>query len=435
MYAQVTIPARVLVGSALAYFIFNSINAIRNRPNSKHSSRPVSLTPGQIEIIKATIPVLEEHGYTISSVFYQTLLAEHPELNEVFNTANQASGHQARALAGALYAYALHIDDLAALAPAVELICNKHASLYISPGDYEIVGNIHDAWETAYWALANVLISREAALYKENSGWTTWRNFIVVGKNIESSEITSFYLKPTDNEPLPIFRPGQYVSVKVDVARLKYLQPRQYSISDRPQSECYRISVKKETGAALTSGVDNPLGYVSNVLHDEAEEGDIIQVSHPRGEFFLTSEQSTRPLVLLSAGVGITPMMSILNTIVASSIDRKVHFIHGSRTTKARAFQDYVQGLAKQHRNIQVTFFTVQPSDEDTKGVTYHHAGRVNLEELSPDADLYLDNKYTEYYVCGPEGFMGDTSAALKARSVTSDRIKLELFGTGGVPQ
>ncbi|CAG7947662.1 unnamed protein product [Penicillium nalgiovense] len=452
MYAQVTIPARVLVGSALAYFIFNSINAIRNRPNSKHSSRPVSLTPGQIEIIKATIPVLEEHGYTISSVFYQTLLAEHPELNEVFNTANQASGHQARALAGALYAYALHIDDLAALAPAVELICNKHASLYISPGDYEIVGeyllramkavlgsaltkDIHDAWETAYWALANVLISREAALYKENSGWTTWRNFIVVGKNIESSEITSFYLKPTDNEPLPIFRPGQYVSVKVDVARLKYLQPRQYSISDRPQSECYRISVKKETGAALTSGVDNPLGYVSNVLHDEAEEGDIIQVSHPRGEFFLTSEQSTRPLVLLSAGVGITPMMSILNTIVASSIDRKVHFIHGSRTTKARAFQDYVQGLAKQHRNIQVTFFTVQPSDEDTKGVTYHHAGRVNLEELSPDADLYLDNKYTEYYVCGPEGFMGDTSAALKARSVTSDRIKLELFGTGGVPQ
>ncbi|CAG8130918.1 unnamed protein product [Penicillium nalgiovense] len=248
MSAQFTIPARVLVGSALAYFIFNSINAIRNRPNLKHSSRPASLTPGQIEIIKATIPILEEHGYTISSVFYQTLLAEHPELNEVFNTANQASGHQARALAGALYAYALHIDDLAALGPAVELICNKHASLYISPGDYEIAGeyllramkavlgsalteDIHDAWETAYWALANVLISREAALYKENSGWTTWRNFIVVRKNIESSEIASFYLKPTDNEPLPIFRPGQYVSVKVDVASLASHSRTRYSSS------------------------------------------------------------------------------------------------------------------------------------------------------------------------------------------------------------
>jgi nitric oxide dioxygenase len=452
MSAQVTIPARVLVGSALAYFIFNSINVFRNRTKSKHSSRPTSLTPDQVEIIKGTIPVLEEHGYTISSVFYQTLLAEHPELNEVFNTANQASGHQARALAGALYAYALHIDNLAALGPAVELICNKHASLYISPGDYEIVGeyllramkevlgsawtkDIHGAWKTAYWALANVLINREAALYKENSSWTTWRNFMVVRKNIESSEITSFYLKPTGKEPPPIFRPGQYISVKVDVSRLKYLQPRQYSLSDSPQSEFYRISVKKETGAGPTSGVDNPLGYVSNVLHDETDEGDIIQVSHPRGDFFLTSEQSAHPLVLLSAGVGITPMMSILNTIVASSIDRKVHFIHGSRTTKARAFQDHVQALAKQHRNIQVTLFTVQPSNEDTKGVTYHHAGRVNLEKLDPDADLYLDNKYTEYYVCGPEGFMSATSEALKARSVTSDRIKLELFGTGGVPQ
>jgi nitric oxide dioxygenase len=128
-------------------------------------------------------------------------------------------------------------------------------------------------------------------------------------------------------------------------------------------------------------------------------------------------------------------MMSILNTIVASSIDRKVHFIHGSRTTKARAFQDHVEALSKKHRNIQVTLFTVQLSDEDTKGITHHHSGRVNLEKLSPDADLYLDNKYTEYYVCGPEGFMSDTSAALRARSVTSDRIKLELFGTGGVPQ
>ncbi|CAG8893166.1 unnamed protein product [Penicillium egyptiacum] len=295
--------------------------------------------------------------------------------------------------------------------------------------------DVHDAWETAYWALANVLISREAALYKENSGWTTWRNFIVVRKNIESSEITSFYLKPTDKEPLPIFHPGQYISVKVDIPRLKYLQPRQYSLSDRPRSEFYRISVKKETGAGPTSGVNNPFGYVSSVLHDDTEEGDTIQVSHPRGDFFLTSEQSTHPLVLLSAGVGITPLMSILNTIVATSSRRKVHFIHGSRTTKARAFQDHVQTISKKHPNIQVTLFTAEPSDEDAEGVTYHHAGRVNLEALDLEADLYLDNKQTEYYVCGPEGFMSDTAAALKARSVPSDRIKLELFGTGGVPQ
>lgn len=452
MAGQFTIASRVAAGSAFAYFLFKAISVHCKQSTLKQAPAAATLTPKQIEVIKATIPVLEEHGNTITTVFYRNMLNEHPELNEIFNTANQANGHQARALAGALFAYASHIDDLAALGPAVEVICNKHASLYIQPDDYEIVGqyllaameqvlgsafteDIHDAWETAYWALANVLINREATLYKESVDWSIWRSFKVTSKVAESSEIMSIYLKPADNKPLPAFRPGQYISVKVDVPRLGYSQPRQYSLSDRPQSDYYRISIKKELGVGTSPGSETNPGYVSNVLHDNTKEGDVVQVSHPRGDFFLSSETATHPIVLLSAGVGVSPLISIFNTVFASSSRRNVHFIHGSRTTKARAFKDHVQPLAKTCPNIQVTLFTVQPSDEDKEGVTYDYAGRVSLKKLDSNTDLYLDNRKTEYYVCGPESFMTDMAAALRTHSVSPDRIKLELFGTGGLPQ
>nr|CAF32307.1 putative haemoglobin [Aspergillus oryzae] len=145
------------------------------------------LSPEQIQLIKATVPVLQQHGTTITTVFYNNMLTAHPELNAVFNNANKVNGHQPRALAGALFAYASHIDDLGALGPAVELICNKHASLYIQPEQYQIVGKflleamgevlgdaltpeILDAWATAYWQLADLMIGREAELYKQADG-------------------------------------------------------------------------------------------------------------------------------------------------------------------------------------------------------------------------------------------------------------------------
>ncbi|KAJ5163843.1 Globin [Penicillium coprophilum] len=412
------------------------------------------MTADQIALIKATIPVLAEHGNTITTVFYRNMLEAHPELNTVFNTSNQVNGHQPRALAGALYAYASHIDDLGALSSAVELICNKHASLYIKPDDYKIVGKylleamgevlgaaltpeIHDAWATAYWQLADIMIGREKQLYESAEGWTDWRDFKIVNKVKESEEITSFYLAPVDEQPLPAFQPGQYISVQTHVPALKYPQARQYSLSDQPKPDYYRISVKREIGLnpAAPGAATHP-GHISNVLHDTCNIGDQVKVSHPYGDFFLSpaDSESGNPIVLIAAGVGLTPLTSILNTLVSKSPEtRKVHFIHGARSESVRAFKKHISELPKQFPSIHTTFFTSHPSEGEKEGVDYDHAGRVDLSKLK-DQDLFFDDAKADYYICGPGKFMTDMESALKAKGVSADRIKMELFGTGGVP-
>ncbi|KAJ9227206.1 hypothetical protein DTO027B5_787 [Paecilomyces variotii] len=419
----------------------------------------MGLTSQQADIIKATVPVLEQHGLAITTTFYKNMLDEHTELHGMFNTANQVTQHQQKALAGALYAYAANIDNLAALNDTVELITQRHASLYIRPDHYKIVGTyllaamkivlgdaltpeIHDAWAAAYWLLADLLIEKEASLYRSAGDWNDWREFKIEKKVPESDEITSFYLKPVDGKPLPSFRPGQYISVMVDVPALNYPQARQYSLSDMPRPDYYRISVKKETGVNPSNpqAAGHP-GYISNILHDIKKEGDVVLVSHPYGDFYLADfdgEKATskNPIVLISAGVGLTPLTSILNTITSKSgqTDRKVHFVHGVRRGSARAFKDHIQNTAKAHSNLKVTFFNSLPSSTEKQGVDYHHAERVNLHKLDRNNDLFLDDKTTEYYLCGPESFMTAMKKQLLELGVEPARIKLELFGTGGVP-
>ncbi|PLN79365.1 globin-like protein [Aspergillus taichungensis] len=414
----------------------------------------MSLTPDQVGLIKATVPILREHGLTITATFYKNMLAAHPELHSVFNTANQFNGHQPKALAGALFAYASHIDDLGALGPAVELICHKHASLYIQPEQYDIVGKylleamgqvlgsaltpeILDAWATAYGQLAKIMIGREAELYRQSEGWTQFRDFRIAAKVPESAEITSFHLAPVDGQPLPKFQPGQYISVQLFVPDLKYPQARQYSLSDAPHADHYRISVRKHPGLD-PSNPDarvNP-GYVSNLLHDNVQEGDLIKVSHPYGDFFFREELAGKnPVVLLGAGVGLTPLMSILNTLAGHTApDRPVTFIHGARTARARAFHGYVQGLKEKIPSLKTTFFNSEPAADEIAGVDYDKAGRISLPLLDRSADLHLDDPTTGYYVCGPESFMVDMRAWLREQGVSDDRLNLELFGTGGVP-
>lgn len=435
----------------------------------------MSLTPAQTDLIKATIPILKQHGDTISTVFYRNMLEAHPDLNSVFNTTNQVTGHQPRALAGALLAYATHIDNPSVLGPTIELICNKHASLYIRPDQYEIVGThllggmkqvlgdaltpeIHDAWAAAYWQLAHLLIGREEQLYKtanEHGHWSDWRSFRIVRKQPESTEITSFYLSPVDEEkqqllPLPSFKPGQYIGVQTHVPTLSYPQARQYSLSDSPHPDYYRISVKKESGVNPhnPSDIRHP-GYVSNVLHDLYKEGDTLRVAHPFGDFHLSdstissssSPSTPNPIVLISAGVGLTPLTSMLNTLTAPDArvhnsKRKIHFIHGVRTANARAFPDHFRSLQRSSpETVRVTFFNSAPAKGEREGVDYDRVGRIDLEQLDRERDLFLGDASTEYYVCGPAGFMLSIEEALKGLGVGGDRILMEVFGTGGIPR
>ncbi|KAI0876134.1 flavohemo protein [Hypoxylon argillaceum] len=399
-----------------------------------------SLTPTQIATVKATAPALKEHGETITSLFYKNLLDANPGLRNVFNEANQVGGAQPRALAGAVFAYATYVDDLAKLGAAVERIAHKHASLNVQPEHYPIVGKflleavatvlgdactpeIVGAWTAAYACLADIFINREQQIYTAFENWTGWRRFKIQKKVAESTEITSFYLRPEDGVTLPRYLPGQYISLQLYIPKLGLKQPRQYSLSDAPGGDYYRISVKKETGKQ----VDTP-GLISNMLHDELNEGDVVELTHPAGEFFVRIEEET-PLVLISAGVGITPMISILNSAVAAASSRTISLIHGAHGSEVRAFADTLK-MASQLPNIQATAFLSMLKGGEVEGVDYDFEGRVNLDKVSPER-LFTNDPTADYYVCGPLSFMTDVQQYLLSHSVSQDRIHLEIFGVG----
>ena len=399
----------------------------------------MALTPGQVEIIRSTIPVLKEHGNAVTMLFYKTLLTEVPSLHNVFNQTNQENDHQATALAGALHAYATHIQDTGSLSPMLEKITQKHASLFIQPEQYQLVGMyllramgdvlgsaftpaLHAAWATAYWQLANLMIAQEEELQLSTHGWTDWRYFQIVQKIVESDEITSFYLQPTDGHSLPHFNPGQYISIQVPVPALNSLQSRQYSLSDVPGQDHYRISVKRESG-----------GQVSNILHGQAV-GAAIQISHPFGGFFLDPcKEENRPLVLIAAGVGITPLISILNSAVRDGSHPHISVIQAARSSKTLAFGEYIRALAKEDSNVRYIRFIKTPMAGEVVGRDFDVAGRMSLKGLDGEKMLGLGFGETLYFVCGPEGFMGDVRGALTKMGVDRERIRMERFGTGGI--
>ena len=287
------------------------------------------LTDQQRTLVAATVPALREHGEAITRLFYQDLFAAHPELWNLFNPANQRDGGQARSLAAAVLAYAEHIDHPERLGRMVERISGKHGSLEVKAGHYPIVGRhllgaisqvlgdaaapeILDAWEAAYGQLAAVMSGHEQRLYDDGAnrlgGWRGFKPVRVVRKVAESEVITSFYLRSADSAALPLFKPGQYVSVRVRPQGFPYAQIRQYSLSCAPNAECWRISVRREDAPAGVA--DAPPGLVSHHLHRTVREGDLLDVHMPLGDF--TLDQSDDPVVLLSGGAGITAVLSML---------------------------------------------------------------------------------------------------------------------------
>ncbi len=394
-------------------------------------------------LVKATVPVLRESGVALTSHFYARMFKYNPELKQIFNQGHQQGGHQQTALALAVLGYAENIDDPSVLAPVIDVICNKHASLGIRAEHYPIVGHhllssikevlgdaatdeLINAWAEAYGQLADILIEGERKLYaqatQEKGGWSGWRSFRVKSKHVESEEITSFYLYPLDGGATPHYKVGQYISVRVYAPTFGLMQPRQYSLSDVPNGECFRISVKREEAQET-----KPAGAVSTRLHHDIHVNDILDVAPPMGEFFLHTEHQ-RPVVLISGGVGFTPMIAMLNQLIASNDPRQIRFVHGCRHGKVHAMKGHVHTVTKQHDNVQSVVFYENPNASDVQGKDYDYAGRIDLalikdQVLLPDAD---------YYLCGPLEFMREQKKALMALGVAADHIYAEVFGTGG---
>jgi nitric oxide dioxygenase len=396
------------------------------------------MNPHQKELIKATIPILRASGEDLTKYFYNRMFTNHPELRNIFNMGNQANGRQKSALANAVLAYAENIDNPAVLLNVLKGIGTKHVSLNIQPEQYKIVGanligsiaevvgeaatpEILEAWTAAYNELAQIMINLENEMYQENSAkpgsWNGWRKFIIKKIVEESAEIKSFYLYPEDGKEITNYHPGQFISVQVYVPELELLQPRQYSLSSAFNPEYYRISVKRESGIA-----PNPSGYVSNTLHSKSE-GDPISISAPAGLFHLEKD-SQNPLVLISGGVGLTPMLSMLETNLNNIQNKKTIWIHGCRNESVHAFKNQIITLKKEAKHLETfTFYDTLENKNDSQSEIIQ--GRVDLNKCKDS--ILLDQ--AKYYICGPEIFIKTQYEALINLNVSQENIFHEEFG------
>ncbi|MBA2942824.1 NO-inducible flavohemoprotein [Paenibacillus sp. CGMCC 1.16610] len=401
------------------------------------------LSQQSIDIIKSTAPVLEIHGTSITKRFYEMLFTSHPELLNIFNHANQKQGRQQTALANAVYAAALHIDRLEAILPVVKQIAHKHRSLGVKPEHYPIVGQhllgaiqevlgeaatpeILQAWAEAYGIIADAFIGVEADMYRQTEtqagGWSDFKRFRIARKVKESDVITSFYLMPEDGAPLPTFEPGQYISVKLEIPGDTYTHIRQYSLSDAPGKPYYRISVKRENLMA-----ERPDGKVSMFLHNETKEDDVVLISAPAGDFTL-NQQDTRPVVLISGGVGLTPMVSMLQTLAATNPERQVTFIHAAQNSQHHAFKGHVEELASLHPALSFYWCYDKPTTSDRAENSFHREGHVSLDWLKS----IVPTSAASFYFCGPVPFMKAVNNALREWGIPEEDRHFEFFGPAG---
>ena len=392
-----------------------------------------TLSDETIALVKATVPALEAHGLDIVREMYARMF-ENPDIRDLFNQSHHGdSGSQPRALTGAILAYASNIDNLGALAPAVERIVQKHVGLQILPEHYPHVGEallgaiktvlgdaatpeIIDAWGQAYWFLADILIARESMVYQEqqaaDGGWKGWRDFRIEEILTESSVIKSFVLRPVDGKPTLRHKAGQYLTFWFEIPGHPPVK-RNYSISSAANGESYRISVKRE-----------PQGLASGWLHDEAKVGTVLKVAPPAGEFFLP-EHVNAPVVLLSGGVGLTPMVAMIETLAKRGTDQPVQYIHGTHDRDTHAMRDHVHSLVAAHPSFSVIDFHQTPFSDEVEGQDYDHEGIITDDWLTANTPI----EKAVFFICGPRPFLRAAVSALSLAGVASQRIHYEFFG------
>ncbi|BEL02056.1 FAD-binding oxidoreductase [Actinoplanes sichuanensis] len=391
------------------------------------------LSASSAPIIEATLPVVGEHLEEISDVFYQTMIGENPELLNLFSRSAQATGEQRSSLSGAVAAYAMHLigagPDGAAFEHIVERIAQRHCALGIRPEQYTMVGRyllgavgtvlgdavtapVAAAWDEVYWLFAARLIGREARIYAEAGvdGADPWREFTVAQRIAEAHDTVSFVLVPADGGEAPGFHPGQYVTVAADLPGAGR-QLRQYSLSQAATGGTLRITVRRVRGVGGA-----PDGVVSGYLHEHVAAGDTLRISRPYGD--LTLRPGNSPLLLVSAGVGVTPMASILEHVARTQPTREVTAVHADRSPDRHPLRADMNANGARLRAFRSLYWYEQPSGEPD---TFTGLIDTDLIPVHPDAEVYL---------CGPAPFMQAVRSGLHLRGVSDDRIRYEVFGS-----
>jgi ferredoxin-NADP reductase len=274
--------------------------------------------------------------------------------------------------------------------------------------------------------IAETADRRRRELEKSERTWDGFRKFVIARKELEARDTRSFYLEPHDRRPLPSFMPGQYLTFRLPAPGSPKPIIRCYSLSDAPKPDYFRVTIKRI--GPPPNNPDGPPGASSSYFHDELEPGDIVDVKAPAGQFFLDPAES-HPAVLIGGGIGLTPVLSMLNAIVESDNTRDVYFFYGVRNRSEHAFAEHLKKIASERPEIQLHVCYSDPTEEDIAGEHYHHAERVSVDLMK----RVLSSNAHHFYMCGPPPMMKSVVEDLLAWGVPQDRIHHEAFGPASV--
>lgn len=290
------------------------------------------------------------------------------------------------------------------------------------------------AFEREQQSLARQRLKAEIQVAKARSAeveqiklvWNGYRKFQVVKKVCECDDVNSFYLAPHDGRPLPQFKPGQYVTFQLNLPGQSKPVIRCYSLSDCPRPDLYRVTIKK--ALPPTDCPEAKCGIVSSYFCDTVKTGDILDVKAPSGHFFLDMSEE-KPVVLISGGVGVTPMVSMLNAIIESGQKREVWFFFGARNRREHILKEHLEKMAGGHENVRMHVCYSKPGKDDVKDKDFHHEGRVTVDLFK---QLLPSNNY-DYFLCGPGAFMKSITDGLAEWGVPDANVHFEAFGPASV--
>jgi nitric oxide dioxygenase len=385
-------------------------------------------------VIEATLPAVGQRIGEIARHFYQHLFAAHPELLDgTFNRGNQVRGEQQQALAGSVAAFATTLVTTPDRVPESLLrrIAHKHASLGIRADQYQVVHDhlmwaigdvlgdavtpeVAAAWDEVYWLMANALINQERGLYSARGvrPETVWRPWKVEKKIHETADVVTFVVQRIDDRLVKTSLPGQYVTVTMLMPDGIH-QPRQYSLTRADDGEHRQFSVKRVYGGG------GPDGEVSTLLHDGVGIGDVLTLSLPYGDVVL--DDAGRPVVFVSAGIGIAPMAGMLSHLVAAGSGLPITVLHADADEASFALRRQVvtDVLALRNASLHLWYDVQDYSNEPVAGV---RRGPVDLAAVNLPDDA-------TYYLCGPVPFMQAVRTTLLGRGVVPRDIQYEVFG------
>ncbi len=259
-----------------------------------------------------------------------------------------------------------------------------------------------------------------------NTAWTGFRRFVVKQIVSETRNTTSVYLVPQDGLAIPTFRPGQHLTIQFQLPNQAKPLVRCYSLSAGPNPDYYRITVKAIP--APRDQADLPPGRISNFIHDGLQENMTVDIKAPNGDFYLDLDRES-PVVLLAGGVGITPMLSMIETVLATNRKREILLLYGVQNGNDHLFKKRLKTLADSHNHFNVVNCYSSPTPEDISRKDCHVDGRVSVEILK----RALPNNQFDFYMCGPGPFMESLYKDLLVWGVSENQIHFEAFGPASI--